>query len=311
MKESTESKKQKEQFSEEQLKQRSLAGLGNQSPPTEDLSETLLTETEIRQRYLFSDEASWDKHRLLEAQWTTAYINNLSDDCFAFIKPGGKKDEGGKTVPRSLRYLPYKDANGKIDLSHLRNALARLPQSDLSDEEKKKAEVVLTKAAKEAKIGQYQEEDVLDGKPPLKLPRGWKKKLGWAFGEQESHEDNLTEEQKRQRRLALDESDLPPALPADGSFRDDFADLRRKFFDSMKGTRRAGDQWSILGVNEDTILAAVYDEAKSTTDYFELSYVLEGDGVRITKERHIPTGDGFDLNDWFVKIGAELAGSKK
>lgn len=60
--------------------------------------------------------------------WTVKFINDLPDSAFAWIQPSGKKDSGGKTVPRSLRHLPYKDSNGKVDLPHLRNALARLSQ---------------------------------------------------------------------------------------------------------------------------------------------------------------------------------------
>jgi hypothetical protein len=308
--ESVERRQQKEpSYSEEQVRQRFLTGLGGPPTLSNDDGSELLTETQIRQRYLVSGEVSWDGNKLLEAQWTTAFINDLPDDCFAFIKPGGKKDEDGKTVPRSLRYLPYKNAKGEIDKPHLRNALARLDQTDLSDEEKKKAKDKLDAAAKEAKIGEYREESTLDGKPPLKLPRGWKKKLGWAFGEQqESHEKNLTEEQVHQRKLVgLIESEKTHA--DDGSFRDDFADLRRKFFESLKGIKRPGDSWSILGVGETTIIAAVYDEDAAKTNYFALGYVVEGDKIRITRQEHIPTGDGFDLNDWLIKIRAEFKGS--
>lgn len=66
-----------------------------------------------------------------KAKWTTAFINTLPDSSFLYIKPGGDKDGDGKTTPRSLRYFPYKDANGKVDLPHLRNAIARAPQADL------------------------------------------------------------------------------------------------------------------------------------------------------------------------------------
>ena len=72
------------------------------------------------------------------ALWTTAYINDLSDSSFLYIAPGGKKDDDGKTVPRSLRYFPYKDKGGKVDLPHLRNALSRIPQSNLSQDIKDK-----------------------------------------------------------------------------------------------------------------------------------------------------------------------------
>lgn len=65
------------------------------------------------------------------AQWTTAYIDDLPDSAFLHIEDGGKKDGEGKTTPRSLRHFPYKDASGNVDMPHLRNALARIPQSNL------------------------------------------------------------------------------------------------------------------------------------------------------------------------------------
>lgn len=64
----------------------------------------------------------------LFAVWDTAYVNNLPDSAFAYISPGGKKDSDGKTVPRTLRHLPYKDASGKVDLAHVRNMAARVNQ---------------------------------------------------------------------------------------------------------------------------------------------------------------------------------------
>ena len=69
-----------------------------------------------------------DEDKSENAEWTTEYVNNLPDSSFAWIEPGGEKDEEGKTVPRTLRHLPYKDENGKVDLPHVRNALARLDQ---------------------------------------------------------------------------------------------------------------------------------------------------------------------------------------
>jgi len=87
------------------------------------------------------------------AAWDTAYINDLPDSSFAVISPGGKKDEGGKTVPRGLRHLPYKSKDGKVDLPHLRNALARLPQTQISGELKAKARSKLESAARAAGVG--------------------------------------------------------------------------------------------------------------------------------------------------------------
>ncbi len=64
-----------------------------------------------------------------KAEWTGAFINDLPDSSFLFIEPGGRKDAEGKTVPRSLRHFPVRDENGELDLPHLRNAIARIPQS--------------------------------------------------------------------------------------------------------------------------------------------------------------------------------------
>jgi hypothetical protein len=65
----------------------------------------------------------------MHSVWSTSFVNNLPDSSFLYIEPGGKKDAEGKTVPRSLRHLPYKDAKGNVDLAHLRNAIARIPQT--------------------------------------------------------------------------------------------------------------------------------------------------------------------------------------
>jgi hypothetical protein len=89
----------------------------------------------------------------LKAVWSTAYEKTLPDSCFLYIEPGGSKDQDGKTVPRSLRHLPYKDDNGSIDLPHLRNALARIPGATfLTAEQKaqltKRAQAILDKQGK-------------------------------------------------------------------------------------------------------------------------------------------------------------------
>lgn len=76
-----------------------------------------------------------DKKQATKAVWSTAFVNNLPDAAFAVVLPGGKKDGEGKTVPRSLRLLPHHNGNVKsstenssVDLTHLRNALARVNQ---------------------------------------------------------------------------------------------------------------------------------------------------------------------------------------
>lgn len=80
-------------------------------------------------------EGEWHMGDSESAKWTRAYINDLPDSAFLYVEPGGKKDEEGKTVPRELRHLPYKNADGEIDLPHLRNAIARLEQANTGEKE--------------------------------------------------------------------------------------------------------------------------------------------------------------------------------
>lgn len=63
-----------------------------------------------------------------KAVWSTATQNKFPDSSFMHICKGGKKDSTGKTTPRSLRKLVYKDAEGKVDKVHVTNALSRLNQ---------------------------------------------------------------------------------------------------------------------------------------------------------------------------------------
>jgi hypothetical protein len=76
-------------------------------------------------------EAMWDEvdedTKKEFAVWSTAFVNTLPDSSFLYVE-SGTKDSEGKTTPRSKRHLPYKDKSGKIDLPHLRNAIARIPQ---------------------------------------------------------------------------------------------------------------------------------------------------------------------------------------
>ena len=82
--------------------------------------------------------------RLDEKKWSKAFMNELPDSSFAYIEPGGEKDEEGKTYPRYLRHFPVKDEEGNWDRAHLINALARLKQINkktspwLTDEARKK-----------------------------------------------------------------------------------------------------------------------------------------------------------------------------
>ena len=72
------------------------------------------------------------------AEMTAAEINDLPDSAFAYIEPGGTKDDEGKTVPRSKRHFPIHDK------AHVQNALARMGSSPFGD----KAKAAILAAAK-------------------------------------------------------------------------------------------------------------------------------------------------------------------
>lgn len=88
-------------------------------------------------------------------KWTVKYINTLPDSSFAVIEPAYID---GKTADKRCRHLPYRDSDGKIDLPHLRNALARVNQiipitnSISINELRQKAIKILEKAKEEAKM---------------------------------------------------------------------------------------------------------------------------------------------------------------
>lgn len=256
--------------------QRALAGIEERPTQLIKVNKGLLTDAQIYERRLALDEP-FDGIEILEAKWSAKFINDLPDSAFALIKDGGKKDETGRTTPRSLRYLPYKGADGKPDLPHLRNALARLPQSDLSDAEKKKAEAVLTKAAKEAGIGEYRKES-------LTLSQAW------------------------ERRMALGEAEIVAGsnIVGDGDFRDSYEDLRKKIGDALKNTGKYSEWPSIIATFEDRVIVSVYDSKEGTTSYFEISYAWDGDKVKITGERELEKKVEFSVKEWVEYIRKEL-----
>lgn len=94
-----------------------------------------------------------------KAFWTTSYVNDLPDSAFLYVESGGKKDGEGKTVPRTLRHFPYKDKDGKIDLPHLRNAIARIPQAGIPEELKTKLQERARRMLEDQKDEKVQKSD--------------------------------------------------------------------------------------------------------------------------------------------------------
>ena len=89
-------------------------------------------------------------------QLSTADENNLPDGAFAYIAPGGTKDNEGKTVPRSLRKLPHHKQDGSVDIDQLRAALRYLPKTDLPASALPEVRAHLEKHAKDV-LPSYQE----------------------------------------------------------------------------------------------------------------------------------------------------------
>jgi hypothetical protein len=74
--------------------------------------------------------------------WTGAYVNALPDEAFAVVhvRPDGTRS----------RHLPHHDANGRLDLPHLRSALARLDQvhwEDPADAERARQHLLMHREA--------------------------------------------------------------------------------------------------------------------------------------------------------------------
>jgi len=104
----------------------------------------------------------------INAEWTTAYINSLADNCFAVVEPTGDKDDQGRTLPKNARHLPHHakgngatGIGGTVDKPHLKNALARMNQikpatDSISESElKSKAKNHLVAHAKKLKISDW------------------------------------------------------------------------------------------------------------------------------------------------------------
>ena len=73
---------------------------------------------------------------------------HLDDDAFALVLPGGVKDKDGRTVPRGLRRLPYKNARGTIQVDLLASSLSRFNEVAAPASLRKKALTKLLRGCK-------------------------------------------------------------------------------------------------------------------------------------------------------------------
>lgn len=146
--------------------------------------------------YEFADKSITDlsPEDAIKAMWSTAFVNNLPNDSFLYIKPNcGENDADGKMKPRSCRMFPVKDASGKVDMPHLRNAIARAPQSNLSPEIQtkiqKQAQRMLSEENKEEdeKAGRRVKKTMME-----KVKKAWetlKEFMDWATPEEDDEEE--------------------------------------------------------------------------------------------------------------------------
>jgi hypothetical protein len=96
--------------------------------------------------------------------WTTAYINDLPDAAFAYIEPDYKsgeiEDKNARHLPHHNKSVKNPDEKDSVDLTHLRNALARVnqlkPITDVSaDTARSAARKHLEMHAKQHEIGEF------------------------------------------------------------------------------------------------------------------------------------------------------------
>ncbi len=78
-----------------------------------------------------------DPKKLGKTTWTAKFVNDLPDNSFLYVEKGGKQDGEGKTTPRDLRHFPVRNAEGNIDLPHLRDAIAKISQENIPATKKK------------------------------------------------------------------------------------------------------------------------------------------------------------------------------
>ena len=143
-----------------------------------DIGPTLLSMALTNRPFIEGMQPIMLSEDMMLAEWDTKYIDDLPDKSFAYVEGGGEKDAQGKTVPRTLRHLPYRNADGSVNLAHLRNALARLDQTSLSPEAKAQARTELEDAAKTAGVGEAGQEDTNKAQEVTALEKQIRELLG-------------------------------------------------------------------------------------------------------------------------------------
>lgn len=121
-----------------------------------DVAERYRGKIDVKQ--LGMGNSAWDRAALTalggetmdttEKTWTAKRIGELPDSAFAYIEPGGTKDESGRTFPRGLRHLAYRDEAGDVDVDRLKAAIAAVPGTALPKLTQEKVAARLEKVLK-------------------------------------------------------------------------------------------------------------------------------------------------------------------
>jgi len=261
------------------------------------------------------------------AEWDTKYINDLPDSSFAFISPGGEKDEEGKTTPRALRHLPYKDKNGKIDLPHLRNALARLPQTNLSPAEKAKARAVLVRAAKSVGVGDYDQDEYAELQKKVKEVEK-EMELEEKVKQLEAKVKEMTDELDKTKKLLAEKEQQLQKINAEkkkqefASFLDKAIEEGKIFpaqkahllamMESADGGKKV--KFSATGKAEDEVETTQVDIIKQYIEHLpKLSHLVElsEDGTPKQKKQYVDDETGSAKSKELNDLAEERAKDKK
>lgn len=248
-----------------------------------------------------------------DAVWSTKFINDLPDAAFAVIEPGGKKDEEGKTVPRSLRHFPHHGMNVKtgrehdtVDIPHLRNALARLPQSNISESLKAKAKAHLVQHAKALGVGNYDEEEN-DMEEENKLKEELKKLQDSLSGKEKEISDLKQKLEERDRELKALKDEHEKVTNELKALKDQIrAELVRQLKDAYPGEEEGSCIFSDEEIQKMTDCEIMRLLKARTGQDFKPVIVVKEQGADETPTRTKPEDEG----RWTVGVPG-VAGWKK
>lgn len=200
----------------ETAKQRILDLIGRDSPDLVFAKEAVINCKDL----LESINKAIEEKLEVAQKWTRKFINSLPDSSFAVIEPAYLE---GETKDKRARHLPFKNKDGKVDLPHYRNALARVNQikpitdSISAEELRKKAKAELDKYRHLLKTDKGEES--MDAKNNEALIVEFKKQITEEPKEEEVKEEekkeDISEEPKEEEKEEVKEEAPAEEKPAE------------------------------------------------------------------------------------------------